>query len=195
MKREAVIVRETAETKVKLELKLDGSGESSLQTGVPFLEHMLSLWSHHGSFDLKVEAEGDLQVEPHHLVEDLGLCLGKALRKALGKKEGIKRYGHCILPMDEALVMVAVDLSGRPYLGYSFPLLPGKIGDFDVELVEEFLRGLANEGRITLHVRKLAGHNRHHLVEALFKGLGGALKEAVRQDDNNTKIPSTKGVL
>ena len=117
-----------------------------------------------------------IQVEPHHLVEDLGLGLGKALRKALGKREGIKRHGHCILPMDEALVMVAVDLSGRPYLGYSFPLLPGKIGDFDVELVEEFLRGLANEGRITLHVRKLAGHNRHHLVEALFKGLGRALK-------------------
>lgn len=195
MKREAVIRRETAETKVELELTLAGTGESVLHTGLPFFEHMLSLISYHASWDLKIKAEGDIEVEPHHLVEDVGLCLGKALKKALGKKEGIKRYGSCLLPMDEALVMVALDLSGRPYLGYRLNPPPGRIGDFDVELVEEFLLGLVNEGRFTLHIRKLAGHNRHHLVEALCKGLGRALKEAVQQDGSNNKIPSTKGVL
>ena len=196
MKREAVIFRETAETKVNLELSLDGQGKSLLQAQLPFLEHMLVLMTHHGSFDLKVEAKGDLKGEHHHLVEDLGLCLGQALRQAIGKKEGINRYGHIILPMDEALVLVAVDLSGRPHLSYDLPLLPGKLGELDVELVEEFLRAVVNEGKITLHVKKIAGYNRHHLVEALFKGLGRALKEATQKsDDQNNSIPSTKGVI
>ena len=195
MQRKAHVSRKTAETKIELELTLDGEGKYALKTGLPFFEHMLSQVAYHGSFDLEISASGDLGTGYHHLVEDLGLCLGQALREALGEKKGIKRYAHSLLPMDEALILVALDLSGRPYLNYDFQLPPGNIGGLDGELVEEFLRSFANEGKLTMHVKQLDGQNKHHLVEALFKALGRALKEAVEITGSDGVVPSTKGVL
>lgn len=194
-RREAAVKRKTRETDIELVLVLDGSGQGEFDTGVPFLEHMLTLFARHGLFDLQIKARGDLEVDGHHTVEDLGLCLGEALQQALGDKAGIKRYGSALLPMDDALVLTAIDLSGRPYLALDFPLGAGSIGAFDLELVPEFLRAFSSRGGFNLHVRRLAGENHHHLVEALFKGLARALAEACSLDPRGGGIPSTKGVL
>ncbi len=193
--REATVQRKTLETEITATLVLDGSGKVELDTGVSFLEHMLTLFARHGCFDLQVWARGDLEVDGHHTVEDVGLCLGEGLKKALGDKAGIKRYGSCLLPMDDALVLTAVDLGGRPYLGLDFPLRADRVGTFDLELIPEFLRAFSNQGAFNLHVRRLAGENNHHLVEALFKGLGRSLAEACAPDPRGKGIPSTKGVL
>jgi imidazoleglycerol-phosphate dehydratase len=191
----AKIKRQTRETSIELSLCLDGSGKAGLKTGVPFLEHMLELFSRHGFFDMEVLASGDLPVDSHHLVEDLGLVLGEAFREALGDKDGVRRYGMSLLPMDEALVMVAVDLSGRPFLGFDLPLLCGSLGNFETELVEEFMRAFVNKVQCTLHVRLQAGNNTHHIIEAAFKGLGRALAEAVSFDTRVDGVLSTKGLL
>lgn len=194
-KREAALSRRTGETDIELKLTVDGEGKAALKTGVPFFEHMLTLFAKHGFFNLEVNASGDLPVDAHHLVEDLGLVLGDAFAEALGDKAGITRYGSVILPMDEALVLVAVDLSGRPYLGFELPLGAMRLGNFETELVEEFLRAFVNRAKCTLHVRMLAGTNTHHIVEAAFKGLGRALDEATNFDARVKGIPSTKGIL
>lgn len=194
-KREATITRKTGETAIELQLELDGEGRSSLVTGVAFFEHMLTLFTQHGFFNLQLQAEGDLPVDAHHLVEDVGLVLGDAFAAALGDKAGIKRYGSALLPMDEALVLVAVDLSGRPHLGFRLSLGAARLGNFETELVEEFLRAFVNRAKCTLHVQQLAGSNTHHLIEAVFKGLGRALDEATGLEPRLKGIPSTKGIL
>jgi len=194
--RTARIERKTAETDIRLEINLDGTGQFEIDTGVPFLDHMLSHVARHGMFDLTLRARGDTQIDDHHSVEDVGIALGQALRTALGDKAGIRRYGDVALPMDEALVLVAVDLSGRGLLAAELPFPREKVGRFDAELVPEFLRALAHNAGITLHVRLLAGENNHHIAEAAFKGLGRALGEAVALDVRRAgQIPSTKGVL
>ncbi len=195
MKRIAKIERKTAETDIAMTLNIDGKGKSRLDTGVAFMEHMLELWAKHGFFDLDIKAKGDLEVEPHHLVEDLGLCLGKAISQSLGDKVGINRYGSSILPMDDALVMVVVDFSGRPFLNYDFPLSAGKVGQVDVELVEEFWRAVVNEARMNLHIKLLNGVNKHHIIEALFKGAGRAMGEAASPREGLDTVLSTKGTL
>lgn len=193
--RRAVVTRKTAETEIKVELNLEGQGEFKGTSGIPFLDHLLAQFAKHGLFDLGLEAKGDLKVDGHHTVEDIGICLGQALSQALGTKEGINRYGSTILPMDEALILVAVDLSGRPYLAYEVDIMVERLGDLEVELLEEFLRALVNHGGITLHIKKLAGRNAHHMAEALFKALGRALRQAVGLNLAITGVPSTKGVL
>ncbi len=194
--REAVITRKTAETDVSLRLSLDGSGRSQIRSGVGFLDHMLTLFARHGRFDLSVECRGDTQVDGHHSVEDVGICLGQAFREALGDKAGITRYGDTTLPMDEALVLTAVDLSGRGYLGCELPLPAEKVGDFDTELVEEFWAAFARSGELTLHIRLLAGRNTHHIIEAAFKSAARSLRKAVAVDPAlGGEVPSTKGVL
>lgn len=195
MVRKTRIERSTLETKIALELNLDGSGNAEMQTGLPFLEHMLTLWCRHGSFDLQIEASGDLDVEPHHLVEDLGLCLGRALHEALGAKEGICRYGDCTVPMDDALVMAAVDLSGRPYLHYGLELPPGPVGSLDPELFGEFWQAVVNEGRLNLHLCMFHGRNKHHIIEASFKAAARAMHVAVHRREGCSDILSTKGTL
>ncbi|WP_066637140.1 imidazoleglycerol-phosphate dehydratase HisB [Desulfolucanica intricata] len=194
--RKAEINRQTAETNISLKLDLDGEGQYNIQTGIGFFDHMLNLWTKHGLFNLELKAEGDLEVDGHHTVEDIGICLGLALKEALGNKAGITRYGHTLVPMDEALILVALDLSGRGHLELSVELPSPKVGDFETELVEEFLRALAINGGITLHVRQLSGRNTHHIIEGIFKALGRALRMAV-EPDNRAKgaLPSTKGVL
>ncbi len=194
MIRKAEVGRRTGETEVRVRLQLDGSGEYALDTGVPFLEHMLAFVAKFGRFDLHVHARGDLEVDAHHTVEDVGICLGEALARALGDKSGIRRFGHAIVPMDEALALVAVDLSGRGYLAFEASLPAARVGRFDTELVEEFLRALAHNGRFNLHVRVLAGSNTHHIIEAIFKGLGVALGQAVGVNAY-PGVPSTKGVI
>ncbi len=194
--REAAITRKTAETDVSLRLSLDGSGRSQIRSGVGFLDHMLTLFARHGRFDLSVECRGDTQVDGHHSVEDVGICLGQAFREALGDKAGITRYGDTTLPMDEALVLTAVDLSGRGYLGCELPLPAEKVGDFDTELVEEFWAAFARSGELTLHIRLLAGRNTHHIIEAAFKSAARSLRKAVAVDPAlGGEVPSTKGVL
>lgn len=195
MKRTASVNRQTAETSIALQLNLDGKGEARLETGLPFMEHMLELWARHGFFDLEINATGDLQVEPHHLVEDMGLCLGQALQESLGDKKGINRYGSCILPMDDALVLVSLDFSGRPYLNYDLTINPGKVGQVDIELIEEFWRAVSNEARMNLHLKLLDGVNRHHIIEAVFKGTGRAMGEAVSWRNGLDDVLSTKGTL
>ncbi|MEW6726258.1 MAG: imidazoleglycerol-phosphate dehydratase HisB [Bacillota bacterium] len=192
--RRGEVHRQTGETDIRVEVMIDGNGGYELQTGIPFFEHMLALLAKFSSFDLKIKARGDLQVDAHHTVEDVGICLGEALAKALGNKAGIRRFGHAVVPMDESLVMVALDLSGRGYLAFEVGIPASKVGDFDTELVEEFLRALAHNGRFNLHVRRLAGGNSHHIIEAVFKGLGLALGDAVAIDAGRG-IPSTKGVI
>ena len=188
--------RETKETQIKLEINLDGSGNSEINTGVGFFDHMLTLLSFHSDFDMKIEAVGDLYVDDHHLVEDTGILLGKALKKALGDKKGIKRYGTFFLPMDEALAMVSLDISGRGFLHFESEFSREALGNFSTEMVKEFFRAFAMNSEITLHGRVLYGENDHHKIEALFKGLGRALKEAVSMDDKNMdRIPSSKGDL
>ena len=194
--RTATLTRKTAETYITLSLNLDGMGNSELATGVGFLDHMLTLFSRHGSFDLTLSCKGDLMVDGHHTVEDVGICLGAAFREALGDKRGITRYGSFLLPMDEALVLTALDISGRAHLSYGLTLPTQKVGTFDTELVEEFLLGFCRSMGLTLHVRQLAGTNSHHIIEAAFKGLGRALKQAVAIDAAHAdEVPSTKGIL
>ena len=192
--RTSEITRNTAETKITLKLNLDGTGKSQIDTGVGFLDHMLTLFAAHGKFDLTVICNGDTGVDDHHSVEDIGICLGQAFQQALGDKRGITRYGSFLLPMDEALILSAVDISGRSCLCYELEIPTEKIGTFDTELVEEFFLGFVRSCPMSLHLRQLAGKNAHHIVEGAFKALGRALKAAVALDGSN-EIPSTKGVL
>lgn len=188
------ITRKTAETDIRLSLNLDGTGKSSIDTGCGFLNHMLTLFAAHGKFDLKVKCVGDTDVDDHHSVEDIGICLGQAFQAALGDKRGITRYGSFLLPMDEALILTAVDISGRSCLCYDLEIPTEKIGSFDTELVEEFLLAFTRCCPMSLHVRQLAGKNSHHIVEGCFKSLARSLKAAVALDGSDA-IPSTKGVL
>jgi len=195
MSRKAKVSRMTKETDIKVDLNLDGSGKHRISTSVPFLDHMLSLLSAHGLFDLTVQARGDTQVDFHHTVEDIGICLGAALKQSLGEKEGIRRYGSAFVPMDESLASVHVDLSGRACLVYHLPLRRRKIGDFDTDLVREFFQALINNAAITLHAQVAYGTNGHHMVESLFKAVGRALRLAVSRDEQVKGVPSTKGRL
>jgi imidazoleglycerol-phosphate dehydratase len=195
MARSAKIDRKTNETQIRLELNLDGSGASSIQTGVGFLDHMLELFTRHGVFDLTVEAKGDLHVDQHHTVEDTGICLGQAIKQALGDKAGIRRYGHFTLPMEETLVTTAVDLSGRYFLVFNAPMASPKIGDFDSELVEDFWQAVAANALCNLHVLLHYGRNSHHVSEAVFKCAARALRMAVELDARSPGVPSTKGTL
>ena len=194
--RTANIVRKTAETDICLELNLDGNGKSSIDTGCGFLNHMLTLFASHGRFDLNVRCNGDVDVDDHHTVEDIGICLGQAFNQALGEKRGITRYGNFVLPMDEALILCAVDVSGRSYLGYELNIPTQKIGSFDSELVEEFFLGFVRNCPMSLHIRKLSGTNSHHIAEGCFKGVARSLRMAVSMDERcMNEIPSTKGVF
>ncbi|MGG1686766.1 imidazoleglycerol-phosphate dehydratase HisB [Pseudalkalibacillus sp. NRS-1564] len=193
--RKSSISRETSETSINLSFGVDGSGKTDLQTGVPFLTHMLDLFTKHGKFDLAIAANGDTEVDDHHTTEDIGICLGEALKQALGTKEGIKRYGNTFVPMDDALAQVVVDLSNRPHLEYRVELPSNRVGTFDTELVHEFLWKLAIEARMNLHVIVHYGHNTHHIIEAIFKALGRALDEATLIDPRVKGVPSTKGML
>ena len=195
MSRSAEIHRKTAETDVRLTLELDGQGEGDRATGVGFFDHMLDLLARHGGFDLSAAVTGDLATGAHHTVEDTGLVLGQALHEALGDRVGITRYGHAVVPMDEARASAAVDLSGRPFLLFEAELPAGATGDFDHELCEEFLRAISTTARMTLHVRVEAGTNAHHMIEACFKALARALRQAVSIDPRQTGVPSTKGTL
>lgn len=189
------ITRKTAETDISVALDLDGTGSSDINTGIGFFDHMLILFAKHGLFDLTVKVQGDIYVDGHHTVEDTGIVIGQAVLKALGDKSGIKRYGTAFVPMDEALAMVSLDISGRPFLAYDAPVTSGKVGTYDTELTEEFLRALAVNAGLTIHVKLLAGKNAHHIIEAIFKALGRALDEASRQDSRITGVMSTKGML
>ena len=192
----AKILRKTGETDISLELNLDGKGESTVNTGCGFLDHMLILFAKHGRFDLTVSCTGDTWVDDHHTVEDVGIALGQAFKMALGDKKGITRYGSQILPMDEALILTAVDLSGRGYLGYDLQIPTQKVGTFDTELVEEFWLGFIRNAECTLHIRQLAGTNSHHIIEGAFKSAGRSLRSAVAIEAAFAdEIPSTKGVL
>ena len=194
--RQATINRKTHETDILLFLDLDGKGESSIQTGVGFMDHMLTLLARHGRFTLNVVCHGDTNVDDHHSVEDVGICLGMAFAQALGDKRGVVRYGSMMLPMDEALILTAVDLSGRSTLVYDAAIPSPKVGTFDTELVEEFMLGFVRACQCTLHVRQLAGSNSHHIIEGMFKSLGRSLRQAVAIDpDFADEVPSTKGVL
>lgn len=193
--RSALIERSTKETKIKLELSLDGSGIYQIQTGVGFFDHMLTHIAKHGFLDLTVSAQGDLEVDSHHTVEDVGIVFGQALKKAFGDKKGISRYGHAIIPMDEALALVALDLSGRPYLKFQADLGKGQLGGFDLELVKEFFQAVAAQAGMNLHIRLLDGDNLHHCAEAIFKAFGRALAASVSFDERIKGVPSTKGVL
>ena len=194
--RTATIKRDTKETQIRLELNLDGTGRADIATGCGFLDHMLELFARHGDFDLTVACHGDTQVDCHHSVEDIGICLGKAFTQALGDKRGIPRYGQFLLPMDETLVLSAVDLSGRDYLSWAVDLPTAKVGDFDTELAKEFWLGFVRNCPASIHIRELAGENTHHILEAVFKGMGRTLKEAVALDQKHLdEIPSTKGTL
>ncbi len=194
--RTANVVRKTLETEVSVALAIDGEGRSRLKTGLPFFEHMLDQVARHGLLDLTVEATGDLAVDAHHTVEDVGITIGQALFKAMGDKTGLIRYGHAYVPLDEALSRVVVDLSGRPGLFYRVTFPRARVNDFDVDLIEEFLRGFVNHAQVTVHVDGLAGHNAHHIAETLFKGLGRALRMALSVDPRaHGQVPSTKGSL
>ncbi len=194
--RTSEIIRTTAETDIALKLNLDGTGKGEIATGCGFLDHMLTLFAAHGKFDLAVSCKGDTFVDDHHTVEDVGICLGKAFAEALGEKRGITRYGSFILPMDEALILTAVDISGRSFLGYQLEIPTEKIGTFDTELVEEFFLGFVRNCPMSLHIRRLAGSNSHHIAEGAFKSVARSLKAAVAIDNADPNgIPSTKGVL
>lgn len=195
MSRRGRIERKTSETQIELALNLEGAGESDIESGVPFFDHMLEQVAKHGLFDLRVKARGDVEVDDHHTVEDVGICLGAALREALGDKAGIRRYGSALSPMMDALARVALDLSGRPFLYYRCNYPASKTGRFDVQLVEEFLSAFSTNGRVDLHVEVLHGTNTHHMVESVFKGFGRALRDAVSPDPRREGVPSTKGAL
>ncbi len=195
MPRQARLQRKTAETEIELELNLDGSGQADVQTGVGFFDHMLTLFTKHGAFDLKIRAKGDLQVDQHHTVEDVGICLGQAIRSAVGDKAGIRRYGHFTLPMEETLVTTAVDLSGRYFLVFQAPCPTQKIGEFDSELIEDFWQAVAANALCNLHIVLHHGRNSHHISEAIFKCGARALRMAVEHDARTVGVPSTKGTL
>ena len=190
------IKRETYETKINLSLEIDGKGKSSCDTGCGFLNHMLTLFAKHGMFDLEVKCDGDTDVDYHHTVEDIGICLGRAFRETLGDKIGIKRYGDIILPMDETLIMAAVDISGRSGVYFDLSIPTEKVGDFDTELCKEFYIAFAREAGITLHIRQIAGENSHHIIEGVFKAVGRVMREACSIDERaKDQMPSTKGML
>ena len=194
--RTAEINRKTNETDIRLSLNLDGTGKSEINSGVGFLDHMLTLFARHGRFDLKLTCDGDTYVDDHHSVEDIGIALGQAFEKALGDKRGINRYGSFILPMDETLILTAVDISGRSYLNYDLSIPTQKVGTFDTELTEEFFLGFVRNANLTLHIKQLEGKNSHHIIEGTFKSFGRTMKQAVAIDkDFKDEIPSTKGVL
>lgn len=194
--RTATVIRKTAETDINLTLTINGSGKSEIATGCGFLDHMLTLFAKHGKFDLTLSCKGDIWVDDHHTVEDVGIALGQAFAKALGDKKGICRYGDTALPMDEALILTAVDLSGRSYLGYGLKIPTQKVGTFDTELVEEFFLGFVRNAEMNLHIRQLSGSNSHHIIEGAFKSVARSLRQAVAIDpDAADEIPSTKGVL
>ncbi|MGI1660375.1 MAG: imidazoleglycerol-phosphate dehydratase HisB [Desulfitobacterium sp.] len=193
--REALIERNTKETSIRIKLNLDGGGEARINTGIGFFDHMLEAMARFGYLDLEVEAQGDLQVDAHHTVEDCGIVFGQALREALGDRRGIERVGDAFLPMDEALVQVALDLSNRPYLVWEVDCSEGMVGEFPVEMAEEFFRAVAVQAGLTLHMRQISGKNRHHILEATFKGFGRALGLAVRENPRFQGVLSTKGVL
>ena len=194
--RTAEINRKTNETDIKLRLNLDGTGKSEINTGCGFLDHMLTLFARHGGFDLTVSCKGDINVDYHHTVEDIGIALGDAFKSALGDMRGITRYGSFILPMDESLIMTAVDISGRSHLSYGLTIPAQKVGDFDTELTEEFYLGFVRHSAITLHIKQLSGTNSHHIIEGAFKSVARSLAAAVKIDENRRdEIPSTKGVL
>lgn len=188
--------RDTNETKIKYMLNIDGSGKCNINTGVGFFDHMLNLFASHGMFDLEIECNGDLNVDAHHTIEDVGICLGKAFYEALGDKKGIRRYADKTVPMDEALVLTAVDISGRAHLSYDLEIPSFKVGDFDTELVEEFFCAFVREAKITLHIKQLAGRNSHHIIECCFKSFARTMDEACSIDPRRQDVlPSTKGVL
>jgi imidazoleglycerol-phosphate dehydratase len=194
--RAASIQRDTLETRIFASVDLDGSGRSEFATGVPFLDHMLDQVARHGMIDLTVRAQGDLHIDAHHTVEDVGITLGQAVARALGDKKGVRRYGHAYVPLDEALSRVVIDLSGRPGLEYDVPYTRARIGDFDVDLLREFFQGFVNHAMVTLHIDNLRGRNAHHQAETVFKAFGRALRMAVEFDPRaGTQLPSTKGVL
>ena len=195
MDRRAEAERKTGETEIRVALDLDGRGSTRVETPVGFFNHMLNTLGCHADVDLEIRARGDVDVDYHHLVEDTGIVLGMALEKALGEKKGIGRFGHALVPMDDALALAALDLSGREHLSFEARFSSAKVGDFDTELVEEFFYGLARGGRLTLHIRLLSGTNTHHAVEAIFKAFARALKQAVKVENSSGEIPSTKGVL
>lgn len=195
MKRIGKQIRKTRETKIAVELNLDGSGKSEISTGIGFMDHMLELFARHGKFDLKVQAAGDLEVDAHHTMEDLGLVMGEVFSQALGDKAGIRRYGSFLLPMDETLALIALDLSGRPYLVYDLVPPVEKVGTLDTALFHEFFQAFCVKGGINLHVKLMAGGEIHHIFEAVFKGLARALEQAVSHDPKEKGIPSTKGIL
>lgn len=194
--RKSEITRKTTETDIALSLDLDGKGNSEIDTGAGFLDHMLTLFAKHGGFDLKIKCSGDIDVDCHHTAEDIGICLGQAFSEALGDKKGICRFGNMILPMDEALILSAVDISGRGQLEYSLDIPNEKVGEFDTELAEEFFMGFVRNAGITLHIKELSGRNSHHIIEGAFKSVARSLKAAVAIDEKNIdSVPSTKGVL
>lgn len=195
MSRSAELSRKTAETDIMVKLDIDGGGNSLIDSGVGFLDHMLTLFSKHGLLDLEIKAQGDLQVDAHHTVEDIGIVLGQAIKQALGDKRSIKRYGNSYVPMDEALAMVSVDLGGRPYLVFNVRYTNERVGDMETELVEEFFRAVSVNAGMNLHINVMYGSNNHHIVEAVFKAFGRALDEATRGDERIKGVMSTKGVL
>jgi imidazoleglycerol-phosphate dehydratase len=193
--RKAEVTRNTLETQIGVKIDLDGTGRSRLATGVPFLDHMLDQIARHGVFDLDIEAKGDLHIDAHHTVEDVGITLGQAFAKAVGDKKGVRRYGHAYVPLDEALSRVVIDLSGRPGLEFNIDFTRARIGDFDVDLVHEFFQGFVNHALVTLHVDNLRGDNAHHQAETAFKAFGRALRMACEVDPRTSGVPSTKGTL
>ncbi|WP_027340844.1 imidazoleglycerol-phosphate dehydratase HisB [Halonatronum saccharophilum] len=195
MSRKVKKYRKTGETEIDLELNLDGSGTTYIDTPVPFLNHMLNLFAKHGLFDLKLEAKGDVEIDDHHTVEDIGIVLGQAIKEAIGDKIGIKRYGSKFIPMDEALLHTVLDLGGRYYLNFSVDGLKDRVGEFDTELVKEFFIAVAFNGEMNLHIRKVEGENTHHIIEGIFKAFGRALDEAVTIDNRISGVMSTKGKL
>jgi imidazoleglycerol-phosphate dehydratase len=196
MKRKATIERKTKETEIKLGLNLNGKGQFKIDTGIPFMDHMLTLMTAHGYLDLQIKAKGDTEIDDHHTVEDLGICLGQAIDKALGKREGIRRYGEAAVPMDEALAKVVIDISNRPFLAYRVTFQEAKSGNFDVSLIKEFFRAVAFQAGITLHIDLLSGDEAHHVAESIFKAFGRALDQATGTEDRlGSDVPSTKGVL
>ncbi|HEY3304979.1 MAG TPA: imidazoleglycerol-phosphate dehydratase HisB [Candidatus Binatia bacterium] len=195
MGRSAKTERKTKETQITAELELDGSGAAEIQTGIPFFNHMLEIFTRHGLFDVKIQAKGDIEVDYHHTVEDVGLTLGQAFKQALGDKQGISRFGEATVPLDEALAQVVVDLSGRPYLAYNVKIRPGRVGDFDTDLPHEFFQALANQLGMNLHINVTQGENPHHIIEACFKALARAMEKATRMDQRIKGVLSTKGSL
>jgi len=193
--RKSKINRKTKETQIAVSLVVDGKGQAEVNTGVGFFDHMLNHLARHGMMDIAVAAKGDLHIDPHHTVEDVGICLGKALLEAIGDAKGMTRFGHAVVPMDEALAEAAVDISGRPFLSFNADLPRGRVGEFDVELTEEFLRALSVNARMTVHIVLRYGKNAHHCIEAIFKAFARALGEALRNDPRVNGVPSTKGML